>query len=65
LEVRQINQQIKEAESRQKVTRLLKKKLFILKKWEAVKENLDFRVKQIDNYKWKEETVKVNTWRDT
>jgi hypothetical protein len=62
LEVKLINQQIKEEESKQKVARLLKRNIFILKRWEAVKEYLDFRVKQIDNYKWKEETVEVNTW---
>jgi hypothetical protein len=64
LEVRLINQQIKETELKQRVAKLLKKKLFILKRWERVKKYLDFRSKQFNNYKWKPETPEENTWRE-
>jgi hypothetical protein len=64
LEVRLINQQIKEAEFNQRVAKLLKKKLFILKRWETVKKYLDFRKKKSKTYKWKPETPEENSWRE-
>jgi hypothetical protein len=64
LEVRLINQQIKEEKFNQRVAKLLKKKLFILKRWETAKKYLDFRKKKSNAYKWKSETPEENTWRE-
>jgi hypothetical protein len=64
LVVRLINQQIKEAEFKQKVARLLRRKLFILKRWEAVNGYLDCRKKPFNNYKWKAEIPEENPWRE-
>jgi hypothetical protein len=61
--IKNLNQMIPNEKSKPKILKLLRKRIRIRKRWNAIEEYQQVRKELTDELKWFEKTPRLNTWR--